>query len=181
MTALIYVIIIVALLTYLAMFNINSLAQGFGQVYGIKKKHIVHAMKNDRKESWKLRGQRFEVFRPKHENPEPSEWYIPLYALMHPMAVLGLGRNNTAAATSMAPYKEKASRTSFEARIAGLFCRRKNETKGPEEPDQPWVIEPFNRQSTLHRKGQVSATANHVRPIPKTSPHEMISDTHLAP
>lgn len=67
MTALIYVVIIVALVTYFIMFNINSLAQGFGQVYNNKKKYVVRAMKRDRNEAWKQRGQRFEVFRPKHE------------------------------------------------------------------------------------------------------------------
>ncbi|KAL9130564.1 MAG: hypothetical protein Q9217_001277 [Psora testacea] len=76
--ALIYVILIVALTTYFFIFNINSLVHGFGRLYDNKKKHIVRAMKKDGKELWKLRGQRFEVFRPKHENPEPSEWCIPL-------------------------------------------------------------------------------------------------------
>ena len=60
MTALIYVVIIVALVTYFIMFNINSLAQGFGRVYDNKKRHIVCAMKKDHTETWKQRGQRFE-------------------------------------------------------------------------------------------------------------------------
>ena len=141
MTALIYVVIIVALLTYFVMFNINSLAQGFGQIYEIKKKHVVRAMKNDRTESWKLRGQRFEVFRPKHENPEPSEWYIPLYALMHPIAILGLGSKDTAATGNIASLIEKAPQSTGTGGIAALFRRRRRKTEEPEEPDQPWVIE----------------------------------------
>ena len=73
MDALIYVIIIVALVTYFIMFNINSLSDGFGRAYEVKKKHVVRAMKHDLNGAWQRRGQQFEVFRPKHENPEPSE------------------------------------------------------------------------------------------------------------
>lgn len=141
MTALIYVVIIVALLTYFIMFNINSLAQGFGQVYDTKKKHVVRAMKTDRRNSWKQRGQRFEAFRPKHENPEPSEWYVPLYALMHPGAVLGLGRRATAMPSKIAPNDENLRHSTMSGGIASLFRRRKQKEKEPEEPDQPWVIE----------------------------------------
>ena len=136
MKALIYVVIIVALLTYLTMFNINSLAEGFGRIYDIKKKHVVRAMKCDQTESWKLRGQRFEVFRPKHETPEPSEWYIPLYALTHPLALLGLRYNHTTGARAFKiPFQTNSN--SFTS----LFSRRKQKAKEPEEPDQPWVIE----------------------------------------
>ena len=88
-TVLIYVIILVALSTYFTMFNINSLAQGFGHIYDVRKKDIVRAMKRDRKDTWRLRGRRFEVFRPKHDNPEPSEWFIPFYAIIHPSSILG--------------------------------------------------------------------------------------------
>ncbi len=136
MDVLIYVIIIVALLTYFTMFNINSLAEGFGQIYDIRKKHVVRAMKNDPKASWKLRGQRFEVFRPKHENPEPSEWYVPWYALTHPIAVLGLGRKD-----SVPIYQsETVPQSTRVGGVAGLFRRRKQKAMEPEEPDQPWVI-----------------------------------------
>lgn len=134
MDVLIYVIIVVALLTYFTMFNINSLAKVFGQIYEIKKKNVVRAMKNDQKEPWKLRGQRFEVFRPKHENPEPSEWYIPLYALTHPIAVLGLVRK------APVHQSETVSQSTRAGGVAGLFRRRKQKAMEPEEPDQPWVI-----------------------------------------
>ena len=140
MSALIYIIIIVALCTYFAMFNINSLAQGFGQIYDIKKKHVVRVMKCDRLDSWKLLGQRFEVFRPKHETPEPSEWYVPLYALTHPAAVLGLARKSTAAAGKVNAGEEKACHSARSGSIVGLFRKRKTRPKQPDEPDQPWVM-----------------------------------------
>ncbi len=144
MTALIYVIIIVALLTYFVMFNINSLAQGFGQIYDIKKKQVVRVMKIDGKESWKLRGERFEVFRPKHENPEPSEWYIALYALMHPTAILGLYRGKYAQDRLKRTNSESVPQPAKSAGIASLFRTRNQPVHKVEEPDfsdQPWVIQ----------------------------------------
>ena len=72
------------------MFNVNSLVQLCGSLYDAKKKDIVRAMKVDSDERWKQRGRRFEAFRPKHEHPEPSEWYIPLYTLLRPAALLGI-------------------------------------------------------------------------------------------
>ena len=139
MTALIYVVIIVALLTYFIMFNINSLAQGFGQVYNIKKRRVVHAMKNDSSESWKVLGQRFEVFRPRHENPEPSEWLIPFYALLHPGSLFGFGGHLTNPPIAPRPITtEEASQSGWTMR---LFRRRQPQAREPEEPDQPWVIE----------------------------------------
>ncbi len=140
MTALIYVVIIVALITYFIMFNINSLAQGFGRVYDNKKKRIVRAMKRDRDEGWKQRGQRFEVFRPKHESPEPSEWYIPFYVLRHPAVALGLDRREGLSDSHPTTNVEKVSEPS-KGGLARLFRRRKRQTNEEEVNDQPWVIE----------------------------------------
>ena len=139
MTALIYVVIIVALVTYFIMFNINSLAHGFGQVYDNKKKHIVRAMKRDHNETWKQRGQRFEVFRPKHESPEPSEWYIPFYALLNPAVAIGLGRKEGSSDGPSTIESENVFRPSKNS-LAGLFRRRKRLTKEEEVNDEPWVI-----------------------------------------
>lgn len=38
-------------------------------------------MKSDGSESWKERGKRFEVFKPKHESVRPSEWFVPVYMI----------------------------------------------------------------------------------------------------
>ena len=140
MTALIYVVIIVALVTYFIMFNINSLAQGFGRVYDSKKKYIVRAMKRDHNEAWKQRGQRFEVFRPKHDSPEPSEWYIPFYALLHPAVAVGLARREGSSDSHPTNKSEKSSELSMGS-FARLFRRRKRRTEEEVVNDQPWVIE----------------------------------------
>ena len=139
MTALIYVVILVALGTYLIMFNINGLAQGFGRIYDKKKKHIVRAMKSDRHEAWKQRGQRFEVFRPKHESPEPSEWYIPFYALLHPAVALGFGGRAGSSDSRPTTKSEGVSQPSMGG-LARLFRKRKRRTQ-EEVNEQPWVIE----------------------------------------
>ncbi|KAL9102390.1 MAG: hypothetical protein Q9163_002456 [Psora crenata] len=140
-SALIYVILIVALATYLVMFNINSLVQGLGRLYNMQKTRLVHAMKNDRKDLWKLRGQRFEVFRPKHENPEPSEWYIPLYALMHPGVILGV--NGFTARNPSIPQNSRAEDPpTFHqlAKLRGLLRKRKRADREGKEPEAGWVI-----------------------------------------
>lgn len=75
------------------MFNLNSLVYNLGLMYEKKKKTVVKAMRTDTKEIWKQRGTKFETFYPKRENPVPSEWYISFYALLNPLVVLGIRRN----------------------------------------------------------------------------------------
>lgn len=121
------------------MFNINNLVQGWNRVYDIKKKRIIHAMKKDLEKTWKLRGQRFEVFRPKHENPKPSEWYIPLYALIHPGIMLGLD-GPTATVSSKPGDKKKQSSARRLAKFGDLLWRRKPVVEEKERPDEGWVM-----------------------------------------
>ena len=140
MSVLIYVIIIVAISTYLVMFNINSLAQGFSKVYDLKKRTIVSAMKSDPRDVWKARGHKFEVFRPKHENPEPSEWYIPLYMILRPSILLRFLRTSMRrnAAVSPGDVKDHHSGRSWFKR----FLR--NTKRPPDEEvkrsDEGWVM-----------------------------------------
>ncbi|KAL8951750.1 MAG: hypothetical protein Q9222_002300 [Ikaeria aurantiellina] len=152
-SSLIAVIIIVALLTYTTVLNINSIVQSVGLLYDIKKRRVVNAMKNDNREAWQRCGHRFESFRPKHENPKPSEWYITLYALLNPGAVLGLssgarggngGAASASAAAAAAVKEEKGDEP--PARFFGVpnrFWRRKKgqgrEAVGP--PDEAWVFD----------------------------------------
>lgn len=120
------------------MFNINNtLAQVSSEICNTKKRHVVRAMKRDRKHLWNMRGQRFEAFRPKYENTQPSEWYVPLYAMIHPAAVLGFSWGKETAASSTGVNDEQASGSGT---IARLLRRRKPKLEKLEEP-QPWVIE----------------------------------------
>ncbi|KAL8795704.1 MAG: hypothetical protein Q9182_007503 [Xanthomendoza sp. 2 TL-2023] len=136
--SLIAVIVIVALLTYTTVLNINSIVTSVGMLYDIKKRRVVEAMKRDDRISWKHCGQRFESFRPKHENPKPSEWYITLYALLNPAAVLGISQR-----TRRGGYRNQADSeppTSFFGIPNRIWRRGKDHTKEPERPDEAWVF-----------------------------------------
>ena len=141
MDALIYVIIVVALVTYFIMFNINSLSDGFGRVYEVKKKHVVRAMKHDHNGAWQRRGQQFEVFRPKHENPEPSEWYIPLYALLHPIASFGIYFDSATGKGESEANSGRMLKSSLFAGLASLFRKQKARVEEEGKNEEPWVIE----------------------------------------
>ncbi|KAL8860853.1 MAG: hypothetical protein Q9178_002883 [Gyalolechia marmorata] len=139
MNSLIVVIIIVALLTYTTVLNINSIVTSVGLLYDTKKRRVVNAMKRDSRDSWKHCGQRFESFRPKHENPKPSEWYITLYALLNPLAVLGLPQRKRPLNHLGQPESESSI---WFFGIPNRIWRRRTDPP-PEEvepPDDAWVV-----------------------------------------
>ena len=125
------------------MFNVNSLVHLCGSLYDSKKKNIVGAMKVDGDDKWKQRGKRFEVFRPKHEHPEPSEWYISLYSFLRPLAILGIGfdSNNDSLAARNDDLSNGDRQSPFRlARISELFRRRRTKPEEPERPEEGWVL-----------------------------------------
>ncbi len=137
--SLIVVIIIVALLTYTTVLNINSIVTSVGLLYDTKKRRVVNAMKRDSRDTWKHCGQRFESFRPKHENPKPSEWYITLYALLNPLAVLG-SPQRTKPLSHLGQSESESSIWFFG--IPNRIWRRRTDPP-PEEvepPDDAWVV-----------------------------------------
>ena len=116
------------------MFNVNSIVHVSSRVYDSRKKTVVEAMKTDSKEAWRKRGRRFEVFRPKHENPEPSEWYITLYTLLRPAVLLGLsGRASPDA------FRPGAGSYSLRA-LGDVFRKRPQKPTEPEPPEEGWVL-----------------------------------------
>lgn len=136
--ALIAVIIVVALLTYTTVLNINSIVHSVSILYDTKKRRVINAMKRDERESWRYCGQQFESFRPKHENPKPSEWYITLYALFNPAAVLGIPRRSKYSGPGDDPNEKPPAK--FFGIPNGIWRRRKAQAKDPELPDEPWVL-----------------------------------------
>lgn len=80
-TTLIYTIIIIGLTTYAIVFNLNNLVLQFSRSYQSLRDHLVSQMKEvkDESEFWKEKGERFDVFRPQHEKPHPSEWWIVIF------------------------------------------------------------------------------------------------------
>jgi len=85
---LIYVIILVALATYLTVFNLNTIVRLCTTTYESRKEYLVGKMKSDStSEYWKSKGARFETFhfRPKSDVVKPSEWLLVAYAFRRAM------------------------------------------------------------------------------------------------
>jgi hypothetical protein len=81
---LIYVIIIVALATYMIVFNLNALVLLFSTAYESHKASLITSMKSEAgSEYWKSRGEKFESFQfhPKAEVAKPTEWLLLGYTL----------------------------------------------------------------------------------------------------
>ncbi|KAL8648668.1 MAG: hypothetical protein Q9210_004849 [Variospora velana] len=136
--SLIAVIIIVALLTYTTVLNINSIVTSISCLYDRKKRRVVNAMKKDERDEWKTCGQRFESFRPKHENPKPSEWYVTLYAVLNPAAVLGLSQWSKREITATRPGDELPVR--WFGIPNRLWRRQKDKPQSHEQQDEAWVF-----------------------------------------
>lgn len=129
---------VVASVTYVTMFNINSLVDVVSRIYDIKKRRIVKVMKADPNVIWKQRGQRFEVFRPKHENPQPSEWYVTRYALFNPLVLLGIRRRTEKHDQDTKDFR-KASQAPKYPRFLNFFGRRAK-AREPKGNDEGWVL-----------------------------------------
>lgn len=130
--------IIVAWATYVTMFNINSLVGAVSHIYEIKKRNVVKAMKSDRNEIWRRQGQRFEIFRPKHDNPRPSEWLVTFYAILHPWVSIGFGRRKEIPERDLADIK-RALQPSKSLWLSNLFPR-KSRPKESERDSEGWVL-----------------------------------------
>lgn len=120
------------------MFNVNTLVHICGSIYDAKKKNIVRTMKIDTDETWKQRGRRFEVFRPKHKHPEPSEWYITLYTLLRPAAIFGIDRRTDGGGSRTATGQRQLS--SGLAGILNLLRRRQLKPEELKIPEEGWVL-----------------------------------------
>lgn len=123
----------------MTIFNINGLVDTIGRIYDHKKRKVVRAMKSDRDNTWKQRGLRFDVFRPKHENTVPSEWYITLYAMLNPAAMLGF-RHGKGEGDQDTDKTEKLNWFQRFSMFANLFGKKAKPTEVEAENDQPWVM-----------------------------------------
>ena len=138
-STLIYVVIIVAMSTYIVVFNMNSLIHSFSRLYEAKKKRVIRAMHLDLDETWQKRGQKFEAFRPKHENPQPSEWYVLLYALLKPAVVLGFRHKSSNMVSPPGAESQAATSTGF-FKFANHFSKRRHKPKDSWREDEGWII-----------------------------------------
>ena len=117
------------------MFNINHLVNLSSRLYNIKKRRVVQEMKHDDEAVWRQLGNKFETFRPKHENPAPSEWYIPVYAMLNPLVMLGLRRNGKVQTKEGQTEMKKPGRFGIPA-----WLRKKPKSKQEETRDEAWVF-----------------------------------------
>ncbi|KAL9596088.1 MAG: hypothetical protein Q9219_006036 [cf. Caloplaca sp. 3 TL-2023] len=143
-SSLIPAIILVALTTYTAVLNINALVTSTRTLYNAKKRRVVHAMKKDHRPAWKHCGHRFESFRPKHENPKPSEWFVLWYAVGNFAAVMGWSQRGRREVTATRPGDELPARW-FGVPNRLLWRRRKGVGVGGKEGegeagDEAWVF-----------------------------------------
>ena len=118
--------------------NLNNIVETFARVYEAKKSRLIIAMKSDFSDVWQQRGKRFEVFRPKHEKPQPSEWYVPLYALLHPLVVLGIRKPGRAQVQKKGAPAANTKIGRFERVFMLPFGKSK--AQEPERSDEGWVL-----------------------------------------
>ncbi|OAA73364.1 hypothetical protein ISF_00265 [Cordyceps fumosorosea ARSEF 2679] len=74
--------VLTGLVTYLAVFNLENLAQLPGRVYGSHRKRLVQQMEQDEDQAWKGRSGGFEEFPPSAGQRRPSEWWIMRYQML---------------------------------------------------------------------------------------------------
>lgn len=79
---LIYTIIIVAFSTYLVVSNLNNIVTQSSRAYEPIRRRLISSMRRNPKHSWNFwpeKGERFDVFTPRHEKAHPSEWWIVFF------------------------------------------------------------------------------------------------------
>ncbi|MCJ1419539.1 hypothetical protein MMC32_005894 [Xylographa parallela] len=136
--ALLPTILSVGIATYIVVLNINTIVQSSHTLYNSQKRHLIRAMKADAAAPWRERGKRFEVFRPKHESVRPSEWYLPLYALLR---IGSIGRVWTGTRGRRPPTRASGNAQTETTRAErNWWVFRGSRPKQPEREDEGWVI-----------------------------------------
>lgn len=89
--ALAYTMILVALTTYIIVFNLRSMVDATQSRYLRWKNNLVREMKGDKNRKWQATGERFERFRSRlvPKDTRPSEWSI---AAFYVRKVLGINK-----------------------------------------------------------------------------------------
>lgn len=81
---------LVPLTTYVIVFNLNNLVRLWSGAYSKYKRSLVVQMKQDSDVRWSEQGKRFEIFRPKAEKMDPSDWMVVLFVFHKAFKALGL-------------------------------------------------------------------------------------------
>jgi hypothetical protein len=80
---------LIGFVTYMIVFNLNSLVSFGWATYSGLRDHSIQQMKQNysAEQKWGKLGRDFKRFEPKHGNTKPSDWYILLYYILHPLAL----------------------------------------------------------------------------------------------
>jgi hypothetical protein len=69
-------------------FNLNTVVSFGWATYSGLREHSIQQMRNESTgQTWGKLGRRFKRFEPRQGNTKPSDWYILLYCLLHPLAL----------------------------------------------------------------------------------------------
>ncbi|MCJ1390302.1 hypothetical protein MMC18_003160 [Xylographa bjoerkii] len=136
--ALLPTILSVGIATYIVVLNINTIVHSSHALYNSQKRHLIRAMKADDAAPWRERGKRFEIFKPKHESVRPSEWYLPLYALLRIGSMTRVWRSTRGRRPPSRAAARVHTKTAKEERTWWAFRRQK--PKQTSREDEGWVI-----------------------------------------
>lgn len=72
---------IVGIVTYLIVFNLNTIVRVLRVAYSKPREETIKKMKKSKVEEWQARGKEFDKFnfRSKTEGAKPSEWFVGWY------------------------------------------------------------------------------------------------------
>ncbi|KAE9371039.1 hypothetical protein N431DRAFT_341691, partial [Stipitochalara longipes BDJ] len=89
---------LVGFITYMIVFNLNTVVSLSWATYSRLREHGIQQMRYDSTEqTWRYIGRRFKRFEPNQESTKPSDWYILLYCLLHPLALFKRSANSDSA------------------------------------------------------------------------------------
>jgi CorA-like Mg2+ transporter protein len=78
-SALAITITLMAIFTYLIVFNLNTLANLSKRIYRKQRSRLIESMSTDTDSGWQEKGRRLKSFQPRQESENPSEWQIVMF------------------------------------------------------------------------------------------------------
>jgi hypothetical protein len=78
-SALAITITLVAIFTYLIVFNLNTLVNLSKRIYRKQRSGLIESMSTDPDSGWQEEGRRLKSFQPRQESENPSEWRIVVF------------------------------------------------------------------------------------------------------
>lgn len=121
----------IALLTYLAVFNLSNMIELGRAIYGWYKKKTLESMKSEDDPRWSSRAREFEYFRPQRSRLGPTAWYLPAYTLYRMFAkVRGLLLSTKSAQTHEEDPPHAVAHgtgSSIFGRLGGISLRNRHQ------------------------------------------------------